>query len=305
MYKKKELFKHIKNEVFRNSKVYLSNENLKDILLKGSFNSIATPNELLKKLRGSELQDYVQDYKECFSGNKNFITSIGKKLHHNVEKLNSTIKDNLILSESTKEVIQILKDNTTDAALVGGAVRDSALGKEVNDFDFATSAPIDELLEIFKNKGFKVQTEGLEFLVLIVTKNKEQYEIANFRTDVYEEDINGRHPTEVQIGTAEEDAFRRDFTINSLFWDLKKEEVLDYTGQGILDILTETLRFVGKPEERIREDYIRAYRFMRFVQRGFKADPKSAKAIKSMYKEIHENSNPQRVLTEFIKSGVI
>lgn len=213
------------------------------------------------------------------------------------------ISDNLQKYPSTMDVVNILKDNTEDAYLVGGAVRDSIMGTKVNDFDFCTDTPITELQEPFEKAGYKVQKEGLEFLVLIVSKGGHQYEIANFRKDSKTSD--GRRPDYVEIGTIEEDAHRRDFTINSLYFDINSHNILDPCKQGLTDIENGILRFIGKPIERLREDYIRAFRFMKFTKRGFTPDPKSQRTIKAHFREIIEKSNPERILTEFVKMELL
>ena len=127
-------------------------------------------------------------------------------------------------------------------------------------------------------------------------------EISNFRKDTV---CDGRH-AEVEIGTIEDDAHRRDFTVNALYINTKTYEVVDPTGQGLTDLRTKVLRFVGRPKDRLKEDWLRGWRFMRFLKKGFVPDPKSLRVVREMWNEIYENSTPERVRMELEKmAGVI
>jgi len=171
-----------------------------------------------------------------------------------------------------EEVAEILKGLSTEACLVGGAVRDFLINKVPNDFDFCTDTDMDTLEKTFKENGFKVNNVGKQFLVLIASKNNQDFEIANFRKD--KDNAGG------EAGTIEEDGNRRDFTIGAGFFNLTSELIIDPTECFIDDIKTKTLRFVGKPKDRLEEDPLRAFRFMRFVGRGFTADKKSLQAVR-------------------------
>jgi len=192
------------------------------------------------------------------------------------------------LNKVTKEVIDILKINTTDGGyLVGGCVRDALLGLTPKDYDFTTETPISTLGEVFKEEGFKVDEVGLAFNVLIVTKDKEQFEIANFREDSLSSD--GRKPDYVLLGTINTDGARRDFGLNSLYYSLIENTLLDPTHQGISDFLNKKLKFIGNPKDRLKEDRLRAFRFYRFMNKlssfGFEVDKKSLKAVRESITE--------------------
>ncbi len=209
---------------------------------------------------------------------------------------------NAIANSTTevKEVIEILINESRESYLVGGSVRNAILGLKVKDYDFCTNISYDRMCELFSSNGFKVQEEGKEFLVMIISKNNQQFEIANLRNDGTYTD--GRRPDSVSIGTIQEDAMRRDFTINSLYFRLHDSFLVDPTSHGIFDINNKVLRFVGKPKDRLKEDTLRAWRFFRFIEvLGFTADKKSAQAIKANFREIYEKTNPQRVLQELQK----
>lgn len=182
------------------------------------------------------------------------------------------------MSDTTKQVIRILS-SSDESYVVGGSVRDTLIGKKNKDVDFVTDIPYDELESRARYAGFKVQEEGKQFLVMIVSKNGEQFEIANFRKDGTYKD--GRRPESVEIGTVFDDAQRRDFTVNALYYRLKDQTLFDPTGMGIADIGSGTLRFVGKASQRLEEDTLRAYRFYRFLGKGFNPDPASLRAVRT------------------------
>ncbi len=207
------------------------------------------------------------------------VSTLANALRHNVfmfsEMMQLGVRD---VTDVTKEVMDILALESDNACIVGGCVRDILTGKTPKDFDFATDTNYDRLEELFEKNGFKVQEEGKEFLVMIVSKGDEQFEIANFRKDgTY---VDGRRPESVEIGTIYDDANRRDFTINALYYNLVRKSVMDPTGNGLDDIEAKVVRFVGKAKDRLAEDTIRAYRFYRFVDRGFNPDPKSLRAVR-------------------------
>lgn len=205
---------------------------------------------------------------------------------------------NMFKADIPDDIAEVLS-TSDNSYLVGGCVRDSLLGKTPKDFDFVTDIPYDELQVLFSNAGFTVKEEGKQFLVMIVSKDGNDYEVSNFRKDGTYTD--GRRPEKVEIGTIYDDAMRRDFTINALYINLKTKELEDPTGQGVEDILSTTLRFVGKPEDRIKEDYLRGWRFFRFIKKGLNPDRNSLRAVRANWAEIYKNSNSERVLNELDK----
>jgi tRNA nucleotidyltransferase (CCA-adding enzyme) len=199
----------------------------------------------------------------------------------------------------TKEVINILKMFSSESCLVGGAVRDIIAGYEENDYDFVTDTGYDILTEVFEMNGFKCIETGLQFLVLNISKDGMKYEIANFRKDGTYTD--GRRPDSVSIGTIDDDANRRDFSIGALYYNLKTGHVLDPTGLGLLDLSNKTLCFVGNPENRLNEDLLRVYRFYRFICKGFKPESNSLTAVRRHFKCAQKTVAPERVKDELEK----
>lgn len=201
------------------------------------------------------------------------------------------------MNSTLKHIFYLLGKESKNNYLVGGCVRDSFLGVESKDYDIVTDVHMDISSPLFEANGFKVKECGEAFLVLNISKNGEQYEIANFRKEgVY---LDGRRPTEVEVGTIEEDAFRRDFTINALYENPLTGEILDPTGKGLSDVKNRTLRFIGNPKERIEEDALRVFRFYRFLAtKGLSADQKSLKACRQYFNEAYLNTTPERVRLE-------
>ena len=205
----------------------------------------------------------------------------------------------LKVPKDVKDLYKIFKKNGKQLYVVGGAVRDALLGTTPKDFDLATDAKPDEVVEIIKKAGYNTIGEvGQQFGVVIVQTPsfREGMEVATFREDIGK----GRRPDSVEYSTIDKDVLRRDLTINALFYDIEKEEVVDLVG-GIADIQSSTIRTVGRAQERFDEDPLRKLRALRFAGRtGSKLEKNTAEAI------ISDNSlegvSPERIRDEFKKS---
>jgi poly(A) polymerase len=159
------------------------------------------------------------------------------------------------------------------AYFAGGWVRDFLLGHPSEDIDIATDAPTQVILDLFPHTILV----GLSFGVVIVVKDGIQFEVATFRRDI--DYIDGRKPQKIELSTPEEDALRRDFTINGMFYDPLTEEIYDYVG-GVFDLKQGIIRAIGDPYERFVEDRLRMIRAVRFACRfGFLIDQQTHDAI--------------------------
>lgn len=195
---------------------------------------------------------------------------------------------------NAKKIVQELHKNGFSAYFAGGCVRDMLLGKEPHDIDIATSATPDEVESIFK----RTIPVGKQFGIIVVLMGDEQYEVATFRTDGNYSD--GRRPDGVVFSTPEEDAKRRDLTINGMFFDPITEKVLDFVG-GKKDLENRTIRFIGNPQERIEEDRLRILRAVRFACKfGFDFDSDSLLAIQHNVHRINDVSK-ERIKDELDK----
>lgn len=183
------------------------------------------------------------------------------------------------------EIVQELKQSGFQALWAGGCVRDLLLGKESKDFDVATSATPDEVREVF---GFdRTLPIGASFGVITVNggKRRGQVEVATFRTDLGYSD--GRRPDGVRFSSAEEDAQRRDFTINGMFYDPIEDKVLDYVG-GQRDLKNGLVRSIGNPFRRFEEDKLRMLRAVRFSSTfAFDLELATQRAIREFASHIH------------------
>ena len=196
------------------------------------------------------------------------------------------------------KICSILQQNGNDAVFAGGFVRDMILGKPAHDIDIATSASPDIVVSLLKKNHFLIKEVGKAFGVVLAKSGDIEFEIATFRTEEGYSD--GRHPDKVSFSTMKEDAQRRDLTINALFFDPIKEEIIDFVN-GKEDIKNGIIRFVGVADERINEDKLRMMRAIRFaIKLGFKIEDSSFKAIRKHASEINIIS-PERINQEFVK----
>ena len=177
------------------------------------------------------------------------------------------------------------------AYLVGGSVRDLLLGRQPKDFDVGTDARPNEIRRLFRN-CFLI---GRRFRLAHIVFGRKVIETSTFRRqpDTVESE-NGLYQTEDNtFGTPEEDAKRRDFTVNGLFYDIKTFSVIDYVG-GLKDLEKRLLRCIGDPNIRFREDPVRMMRAVKFASRlGFTVDRASSKAILKHHADILNASAPR------------
>jgi len=191
------------------------------------------------------------------------------------------------ISSSALKVLYRLKEAGFQSFLVGGGVRDLLLGREPKDFDVATDATPDEIRHLFKN----CRLIGRRFRLAHVRFGREIIEVATFRgrhDGQSHDDSDSAHSEQGRIlrdnvyGGIEDDAWRRDFTVNALYYDIRDFSVVDYVG-GLKDLETGTLRLIGDPEQRYREDAVRMLRAVRFAAKlGFRIHPDSEAAISKL-----------------------
>lgn len=194
------------------------------------------------------------------------------------------------------KIIKRLRRNGFEALLAGGCVRDMLLGQRAKDYDVATDAQPKDVIGLFR-RTLKV---GAKFGVVIVLVEDRQVEVATFRTEADYAD--GRHPGAVEFANAAEDASRRDFTINGMFYDPLQKKVIDYV-DGQADLRAKIVRTIGRPAERFSEDYLRMLRAVRFsTQLGFAIEPLTWSAICSNATNINQISG-ERISIEL--EGII
>lgn len=199
--------------------------------------------------------------------------------------------------QAATSICKLLQDSGFQAVFAGGYVRDSILGIKSNDIDIATSAPSDKVIKIMTDFNIQTKLVGESFSVCLVRKDGYLFEVATFRKDIK---CDGRHPTSIEFASMEEDAKRRDFTINAVFFDPVAETYYDFVG-GLKDIKRKNLRFVGNAVERITEDYIRVLRFLRFYSKGFLPDEDTTKIVNTLSVNLPFYVAPERISKEIME----
>jgi tRNA nucleotidyltransferase/poly(A) polymerase len=201
----------------------------------------------------------------------------------------------LNIPSDIKKLHKLFKKNGKQLYVVGGAVRDAILGKSPKDFDLTTDAKPDEVEKIVKQGGLKSIPVGKAFGVVNVLVGSNEYEIATFRKDIGK----GRRPDAVDFTDIKGDVKRRDLTINALFYDIGKKQIVDLVG-GIADLKKKKIRTVGKAEDRFDEDPLRKLRAVRF------AGSVHGRMTKDTWNALKQNSDisgvsAERIRDEFIK----
>ena len=198
--------------------------------------------------------------------------------------------------EFALNVVRQLRDAGFHALWAGGCVRDQLLGKEPKDYDVATNALPEDVIRTFGQR--RTVPVGTAFGVVMIpgpTKRHGQIEVATFRSDG--QYLDGRHPESVRFCSPEEDAQRRDFTINGMFFDPISQTVLDFVG-GQTDLQKQLIRAIGNPLARFSEDRLRMLRAVRFAATfSFELDPQTLLAVQQQASQIHSVS-VERILQE-------
>lgn len=200
--------------------------------------------------------------------------------------------------ESAKTAYRIAKklhEKGHTAYFAGGCVRDFLRGEDPKDYDIATTASPDEIEGLFP----RTLPIGKQFGVVLVVEEGETYEVATFRSEGPYKD--GRHPSEVRFTSPEEDARRRDFTVNGLFYDPIGRQVIDYV-QGKDDISRCLIRAIGNPQSRFEEDRLRLLRAVRFAANlNYTIEDKTWVEVKDLAQKIHAVS-AERIRDELVKT---
>ena len=201
----------------------------------------------------------------------------------------------MIRHPQAEQIVQKLVQAGHVAVYAGGCVRDALLQRTYPDVDIATSATPDQVQSLFPKAS---DPQGKAFGVIRLRLDDHVFEIATFRVDgPY---LDGRRPSSITFTTAQEDAQRRDFTINGMFFDPLKNELLDYV-QGQADLATQQIRAIGDPLARFTEDRLRLFRAIRFaVQLGFSIEPTTWKALCTLAPDSKVIS-PERIRDELVK----
>ena len=190
--------------------------------------------------------------------NSNLLHVFQKKIH---SFFKSKRINHELISDSALDTLKILKKNNFDAFIVGGAIRDILMGYKPKDFDIATNATPEQVRSIFK----KSRIIGRRFKLVHVIYGREIIEVSTFRAKPRQKiQMSNGVLKDNEYGSIKEDAERRDFTINALYYDVEDKNLIDFYG-GLRDIQDNQLRLIGKPKLRYKEDPIRILRAIRFA----------------------------------------
>ncbi len=208
-------------------------------------------------------------------------------------------KDGNLQHNIAKKIVERFVENGHIAYFAGGWVRDFLMRHPSNDIDIVTSASIEEIQELFP----KTIPVGIQFGIIIVVMEGHHFEVAIFRKESGHSD--GRRPEKVEPASPEEDALRRDFTINGMFYDPIKEILYDYVN-GERDLQLEVVRAIGNPHERFLEDRLRMIRAVRYAAKfRFAIDPKTIEAILFHSEELFPAVAVERIWQEFEKMATV
>ena len=205
--------------------------------------------------------------------------------------------DKKFLDKDAVKIVQTLIKSGYETYLVGGCIRDLILGYEPKDFDIATSATPEQVHKVFRRS----RIIGRRFkLVHIMFSARKFIEVATFRAGKVKTSTSGVVVRDNFYGSLQDDVFRRDFTVNALYYDLIKSEVVDYV-DGLKDLHAGEMKIIGNADDRFEEDPVRMIRAIRFkVKLGASIEPVLSKSI---LKNAHllENIPPARLYEEVIK----
>lgn len=205
------------------------------------------------------------------------------------------------IDKKARIILNSLTDAGYEAYLVGGGVRDLLLGLQPKDFDIATNATPEQIKQVLPS----TRIIGRRFRLAHVHFGREYFEVATFRAphDNSEKGLvgqDGRIIHDNVFGSIEDDAYRRDFTVNALFYDLQKGEVIDFVG-GLDDLENRQLQMIGDPEVRYREDPVRMLRAIRFATKlGLSIEEKTEAPIREL-SSLLKNIAPARLFDESLK----
>jgi poly(A) polymerase len=204
------------------------------------------------------------------------------------------MKPDTLMESTARDLARRLRQQGHKAYFAGGCVRDLLRSQAPKDFDIATDARPEAVQKLFS----RTYAVGAHFGVIVVLENGFQFEVATFRSDgAY---LDGRRPVEVHFATAEEDAARRDFTINGMFFDPEKDAVIDFVG-GRADLEARTIRAIGDPAQRLSEDRLRMLRAVRFATvLEFEIEPATWDAVVTHAASINEIS-AERIREELVR----
>jgi poly(A) polymerase len=208
-----------------------------------------------------------------------------------------TINLEFNITAELQHLLDMLNNNGAMPRFVGGMVRDAIIGIKNADIDIATKLLPEQVMQILSQNKIRCIDTGSKYGTVTALIGQTQAEITTLRIDT---ECDGRHTKPIFTDDFEQDALRRDFTINAMSYCPYKQELYDYTG-GYDDLIAKKLRFIGDPKERIEEDHLRILRFFRFSDRFAKALDKASLDSCILLRHMLKNISRERILLELNK----
>ncbi|MCK5843336.1 MAG: hypothetical protein KAG97_01430 [Victivallales bacterium] len=187
-------------------------------------------------------------------------------------------KNDIKIASHVADILTQLQNAGFESFLVGGAVRDLLFGRTPKDYDLSTAATPEQIRDVFGRRRARII--GKRFKLVHLYHGTEIIEISTFRKAPQKTKDGEMLPDDNDFGNAVEDAWRRDFTVNAIFYDPSAKSIIDHTGMGVDDLKAKRVRAVGDPLERFNEDPVRLLRALKLVgQYGFSLEPDTASAL--------------------------
>lgn len=213
--------------------------------------------------------------------------------------LKSILKTKNKYEQEGLKIYSLLVENFSETYFVGGMIRDILLGKKITDIDIAIKASPDKVIPLLRNHGYSLNTSAQRFGVVSVETDSKLIEITSFRKEIYD---GSRYPKIVLSKSLATDSKRRDFTINSLYFNVKLNKIID-PHNGLKDLSTGTIKLIGDPITKLNEDplrILRAYRFAR--QLNFHFEQLTKEALENKLNLVN-NLTQAKIISEINKSS--
>ena len=213
--------------------------------------------------------------------------------------LKAFLKTNNKYEQEGLKIYFLLVENFSETYFVGGMVRDLLLGNKVTDIDIATKGIPDKVISLLKKHGYRLNTNAQRFGVVSVEVDSKQIEITSFRKEIYD---GSRYPKIILSNSLTVDSKRRDFSINSLYFNAKLINILD-PQKGLKDLKSKTLRLIGDPFTKLKEDPLRIVRAYRFAEQlNFSLDNETRKTLEKNFGLVKELTQT-KLISEIKKSS--
>lgn len=229
------------------------------------------------------------------------------------------LKYHIEIPSSINFLYVVFKKQNKKLYIVGGAIRDVLLDQKPKDYDLVSDALPNEIESILNSEKIYNFPSGKNFGIISAVINGETFEIATLRSDNYSKDSDGRRPDSIEFTDIYGDHKRRDFTINSLYYDIESGEIIDFSG-GVEDLKNKRIKPVGNALDRFEEDRLRILRALRFAHRfGSTLDKETIDAIihfkdlpgvsnerirDEVYKALHSSKKPEEFIEQFLSLGL-